>query len=160
MTNDYIKIHTTENRVKTWGEMTHFQSRNQNDNNKGENTTVDNCWLSNPIFPQKKRNFKEFALPPAGAEIGGKTFSGYKEMFFNEAPLTEAREVRRINGSLTRNCCEDGLFDGVPQSSHRREQKMNSTWRSRVPDCVCLLVFIHIMFAFIERLAANPLAWK
>lgn len=74
-------------------------------------------WLSNPIFPRntKKKDFKEFALPPAGAQIGGKTFGGYKEMFFNEALLTEAREVRGINASLTSCCCDDGLLDGVPQ---------------------------------------------
>lgn len=113
MTNDYVKI-------KTWGETMPFQQRNQNDNNKGENTTVDNCCgCQTQCFPQekKKKDFKEFTLPPAGAEIGGKTFGGYKEMFFNEALLTEAREVRRINGSLTRSCCDDGLLDRVLQRS-------------------------------------------
>lgn len=92
------------------------EQKSKRQQQRGKHDSRQLLWLSNPIFPQKKkRNFKEFTLPPAGAEIGGKTFGGYKEMFFNEALLTEAQEVRRINGSLTRNCCDDGLFDRVPQ---------------------------------------------
>lgn len=96
--------------------MMHFQSGNQNDETKGKTRQSTTAAAVKPNFsPEKKKDFKEFALPPAGAEIGGKTFGGYKEMLFNEALLTEAREVRRINGSLTRSCCDDGLLDGVPQ---------------------------------------------
>lgn len=46
---------------------------------------------------KKKRNLKEFAVPPAGAEVRrGKTFSGYKGNVFNDnvAMLTEPREAR------------------------------------------------------------------
>lgn len=66
MTNDYLKIQTRENQVR--GEMMHFQSRNQNDNNKGENTTVDNrCCCQTQFFPRKKKELQ--GVRPAQREL-------------------------------------------------------------------------------------------
>lgn len=74
---------------------THLQGENDD---KGEKTTAETVVAVRPNFTgernkerEKKRNFKEFAVPSAGAEVGKNSAAPKGTFFNNEALLTEPR---------------------------------------------------------------------